>query len=91
MHLAHLRRLGARTELWFAGVFLQAQRAKYIPGSLWQYAGRTTLARAYGLPFASVAMSLLVELLAAALAGVVGSPLIFGAWGAAGSAIVRRG
>jgi len=43
--LAILRGLGVRTRLRWAGVMFQAQLAKYIPGTVWQYAGRAALAR----------------------------------------------
>src|ERR1700757_4295307 len=38
--LVILRGLGVRTHLRYAGIFFQAQLGKYIPGSVWQYAGR---------------------------------------------------
>jgi uncharacterized membrane protein YbhN (UPF0104 family) len=86
--LAILRRLDVRTELWFVGIFFQAQLAKYIPGSVWQYAGRTTLARASGLPVRAVAVSLPAELLASALAAAAMSLLVLGWWGLAAAAVV---
>ena len=83
--LAILRRLGVKTESWFAGIFLQAQVSKYIPGSLWQYAGRATLARASGLALRPVALSIPIELIAAALAGAASSLLFLGVWGIPGT------
>jgi glycosyltransferase 2 family protein len=63
-----------------AGVFLQAQLAKYIPGSVWQYAGRATLARAYGAPVAGVARSLAIEVVAAVIGAGIFIELLLGWW-----------
>jgi glycosyltransferase 2 family protein len=86
--LTILRRLRVDVRSWHVGVFLQAQLGKYIPGSVWQYAGRATLGRAYGLPLRAVAVSLPIELVASALAGAAGSLLLLGGWGAAGALLV---
>jgi glycosyltransferase 2 family protein len=86
--LAILRRLRVDVRPWHVGVFLQAQLGKYIPGSVWQYAGRATLARAYGLPWRAVAVSLPIELVASALAGAAGSLLLLGGWGAASALLL---
>ena len=86
--LAILRWLRVDVRSWHVGIFLQAQLGKYIPGSIWQYAGRVTLARAYGLPWRAVAVSLPIELAASALAGAAGSLLLLGGWGAAGALLV---
>src|SRR5262245_30080714 len=40
--------LGVKPRLRWAGLFFQAQLGKYIPGSVWQYAGRAAAARANG-------------------------------------------
>jgi glycosyltransferase 2 family protein len=66
--LVILRRLGANVLSRWTPIFFQAQLAKYIPGTLWQYAGRITLARARGLPTRVVARSLPIEL-GASIAG----------------------
>jgi uncharacterized membrane protein YbhN (UPF0104 family) len=96
--LAILRRLGTSTRSRWVGVFFQAQLGKYIPGSLWQYAGRTALARAHQIPVRTVAISLPVEFAGSMLAAAVFSLLIFGWWGAvaipvvllAGGSVLRR-
>jgi uncharacterized membrane protein YbhN (UPF0104 family) len=86
--LAILRRLGAETEPWFIAIFFQAQLSKYIPGSLWQYVGRVTLAQSHGLPIRAVAVSLPIELIALMPAGAALSLLLLGWWGAAGAILV---
>jgi uncharacterized membrane protein YbhN (UPF0104 family) len=80
-----LRRLGAVPQRGWAGIFLQAQLGKYVPGSLWQYAGRTGLARAYGLPMRLVAKSLPIELCATTYAAASFSTLLLGWWGVLGT------
>jgi uncharacterized membrane protein YbhN (UPF0104 family) len=79
--LSILRRLGVDTQRRWSAVFFQAQLAKYIPGTLWQYAGRATLARAQGIPVRAVGVSLPIELAALALGAAAMSPLLFGWWG----------
>lgn len=79
--LAILRRFGVETRLRWAGVFFQAQLSKYIPGAIWQYAGRAALGPAHGIPARVVAMSLPVEVGAAALAAGATAPLLLGWWG----------
>ena len=80
--LAILRWLGASTRTRWVGVFFQAQLGKYIPGSLWQYAGRTALARAHQIPVRPVAISLPVEFVGSTFGAAVLSLLIFGWLGA---------
>jgi hypothetical protein len=54
-------------------VFLQSQLGKYVPGSVWQYAGRVGLARARGVGARLTMISLGVEVGASATAaGIVG-------------------
>jgi glycosyltransferase 2 family protein len=84
--LSILRNLGVRTQPRWAGVFLQAQIAKYIPGSLWQYANRAALARSHGIPMRPVGISLPIELGATTLAAAIVSLSLLGRWGAAGAA-----
>jgi glycosyltransferase 2 family protein len=85
--LAILRRLGASTRACWVGVFFQAQLGKYIPGSLWQYAGRTALARAHQIPIRPVALSLPIELLGSMLAAGAMSFFVLG-WLGAVAAVV---
>jgi glycosyltransferase 2 family protein len=98
--LAILRWLGAATRARWIGLFFQAQLGKYIPGSLWQYAGRAALARANQIPVRPVALSLPVEFVGSMFAAAVLSVLILGWWGATavpvallagGIALRRRG
>jgi hypothetical protein len=62
---------------------LSAQLGKYIPGSIWQYAGRAAMARSKGLPVRSVAMSLPIEFAASAVAAAATGAFLLGWWGAA--------
>jgi uncharacterized membrane protein YbhN (UPF0104 family) len=79
--LSILRGLGVGTRRAWAGIYLQAQLGKYVPGVLWQYAGRGALARTHGLPVPLVARSLPVELAAATYAAAVLCALLIGWWG----------
>jgi glycosyltransferase 2 family protein len=79
--LAILRRLGVETRPRWVGVFFQAQLSKYIPGAVWQYAGRATLGPAHGIPARAVAASIPVELGASVLAAAAAAPLLLGWWG----------
>jgi uncharacterized membrane protein YbhN (UPF0104 family) len=79
--LAILRSLGVQTRPRWAGVFFQAQLSKYIPGALWQYAGRAALGPAHGIPARAVGISIPVELGASALAAAATAPLLLGWWG----------
>lgn len=81
--LAILRSLGVRTEWRWVGLFFQAQLGKYIPGSVWQYAGRTAGARAYGIPVRPAAVSLPIEVGASATAAGATGAFLLGWWGAA--------
>jgi len=73
--------LGVRAELRWAGLFFKAQLGKYIPGSVWQYAGRAAGARAYGIPVRPVAVSLPIEFVASAIAAGSTAGLLLGWWG----------
>jgi hypothetical protein len=80
--LVILRGLGVRTERRWTGIFFQAQLGKYIPGSVWQYAGRAATARAHGIPVRPVAMSLPIEFAASAIAAGATGAFLLGWWGA---------
>jgi glycosyltransferase 2 family protein len=81
--LVILHDLGVRTQRRWAGLFFQAQLGKYIPGSIWQYAGRAAVARANGIPVRAVGVSLPVEFAASAAAAGSVVALLLGWWGAA--------
>lgn len=80
--LAILDALGVRPQLRWTGIFFQAQLGKYIPGSVWQYAGRAAVARSHGIPVRPVGVSLPVEFAASALAGGSMAAFLLGWWGA---------
>jgi len=80
--LAILDGLGVKPRLRWAGLFFQAQLGKYIPGSVWQYAGRAAVARTNGIPVRPVGVSLGVEFAAAAIAAGSMAGFLLGWWGA---------
>lgn len=79
--LVVLRRLGLSVRWPSAAIYLQAQLGKYVPGAVWQYASRGTMARAQGLPLRVVARSLPIELGATLCAGAAFALLVVGWWG----------
>jgi uncharacterized membrane protein YbhN (UPF0104 family) len=81
-----LRRLGSPVRWRSAAIYLQAQLGKYVPGGVWQYAGRGAMARGYGLPVRVVARSLPIELTATVCAGAAFACLAVGWWGAIAAA-----
>ena len=81
--LTILDTLGLRTQRRWLGLFFQAQLGKYIPGSVWQYAGRAAVARAQGIPVRQVGLSLPIEFAASGLAAGSTASLLLGWWGAA--------
>ena len=75
--------LGVTPRLRWAGLFFQAQLGKYIPGSVWQYAGRAAVARTNGIPVGPVGVSLAVEFAASAVAAGAMAGFLLGWWGVA--------
>jgi glycosyltransferase 2 family protein len=76
-----LRRLGVKVRQRWVGIFLETQIGKYIPGSVWHYAGRTALTRVEGVAVGTVAVSVAVELAASVFAGAVLASLVLGVAG----------
>ena len=64
-----LRRIGAPVP-HATRIFLQSQLGKYVPGSVWQYAGRVALAKAQGVGARQTMLSLGIEVGASAAAAV---------------------
>src|SRR5947207_3160533 len=60
--LVILLRLGSRPRVRWAAIVLQTELAKYVPGSVWNYAGRAALTRLEGVGVRIVALSITVEL-----------------------------
>ncbi len=81
--LAILEALGARTRWRWITLFFQSQLGKYIPGSVWQYAGRASAAHAHGVPVKPVGVSLPVEFTASGLAAGSMAAFFLGWWGGA--------
>jgi glycosyltransferase 2 family protein len=83
-----LRLLGASPRPSSAAIYLQSQLGKYVPGSLWQYASRSTLATSRGIPLGVVLRSLPIELSSTAFVAAAFSMLLLGWWGLIGVATV---
>jgi glycosyltransferase 2 family protein len=96
-----LRRLGVVARPSWVGVWFKSQLGKYLPGSVWQYAGRVTLGRSRGVPvqagLASIAVEVVASIIAAGVIAALALPLAFAfaAWAAlallCGAAYVVRG
>lgn len=66
-----------RAWIW---LYFRAQLGKYLPGGVWQYAGRAALLRVRGVPLSSATLSLVVEFVAgSAAAGLIGL-VVFEPW-----------
>jgi glycosyltransferase 2 family protein len=79
-----LRRLGIAPRRRWAGIYMQAQLGKYIPGSVWQYAGRAALARGEGISLRALTVSLTVELAGSVTAAALVTSLLGGVLAIAG-------
>lgn len=70
-----LRRLRVPATARWITLFFKSQLGKYIPGSVWQYAGRVGLGRRYGLPIqtgvAAIGVEVVASSVAAGLAGLL--------------------
>jgi glycosyltransferase 2 family protein len=77
-----LRRLGTRAPLSWMTLFFKSQLGKYLPGSVWQYAGRVGLAHNRGVSIQRALLSVVGEIVYSAVAAAAASSLILG-WGAA--------
>jgi glycosyltransferase 2 family protein len=73
-----LRRLGTPAPLSWISLFFKSQLGKYLPGSVWQYAGRIGLARKGGVPLQRAVVSVAAEIGYSALAAAAASSLILG-------------
>jgi len=56
-----LRRLGTQAPISWMTLFFKSQLAKYLPGSVWQYAGRVGLAHGRGVPVQRALVSVAAE------------------------------
>jgi uncharacterized membrane protein YbhN (UPF0104 family) len=86
-----LRRLGTRAPLSWITLFFKSQLAKYLPGSVWQYAGRVGLAHNRGVPIQPALLSVVAEVAYSAIAAAITASLIFGSVTAAGVFVVLAG
>ena len=79
-----LRRLGTPAPLSWITLFFKSQLGKYLPGSVWQYAGRVGLARNRGVPMQRALVSVAAEIGYSAVAAAGAASLILGWIAAAG-------
>jgi uncharacterized membrane protein YbhN (UPF0104 family) len=79
-----LRRLGTSAPLSWITLFFKSQLAKYLPGSVWQYAGRVGLAHNRGVPIQPALLSVVAEIGYSAVAAAAAASLILGWVAAAG-------
>lgn len=82
-----LRRLGTPAPWSWVGLFFKSQLGKYLPGSVWQYAGRVGLARNRGVPMQRALASVIAEVALSAIAAAVAASLVLGEVAAAGVVI----
>jgi hypothetical protein len=73
-----LRRLGTSAPLSWITLFFKSQLAKYLPGSVWQYAGRVGLAHNRGVPIQPALLSVVGEIGYSAIAAGAVASLILG-------------
>jgi glycosyltransferase 2 family protein len=79
-----LRRLGTPASISWITLFFKSQLGKYLPGSVWQYAGRVGLARNRGVPVQTALISVAAEIGYSAVAAAAAASLILGWIAAAG-------
>jgi hypothetical protein len=79
-----LRRLGTQAPLSWMTLFFKSQLAKYLPGSVWQYAGRVGLAHGRGVTVQRALVSVAAEIGYSALSAAAAASLILGSIAAAG-------
>jgi uncharacterized membrane protein YbhN (UPF0104 family) len=85
-----LRRLGTPAPFSWIGLFFKSQLGKYLPGSVWQYAGRVSLARSRGVPIQRALVSVFAEIAFSAVAAAAAASLILG-WAATAAAFAGLG
>lgn len=80
-----LRRLGTPAPFSWIGLFFKSQLGKYLPGSVWQYAGRVGLAHSRGVPVQRGFVSIAAEIAYSAVAAAAASSLVLGSLPAVGA------
>jgi glycosyltransferase 2 family protein len=79
-----LRRLGTPARLSWVTIFFKSQLGKYLPGSVWQYAGRVGFAGSRGVPVRIAVASIAAEVVYSAIAAAAASSWVLGSVVAAG-------
>jgi glycosyltransferase 2 family protein len=83
-----LRLLGDEPRPRWVAIFVEAQIGKYIPGSVWHYAGRAALAGVEGLRVRATTVSVSIELAASVIGAAVVGALVAGMPAFAAAAVV---
>jgi uncharacterized membrane protein YbhN (UPF0104 family) len=86
--LVLLRRLGTSAPLSWITIFFKSQLGKYLPGSVWQYAGRVAFAHNRGVPVQRGLVSVAAEIAYSALSAAAVASFILGSIAAAAVFIV---
>jgi uncharacterized membrane protein YbhN (UPF0104 family) len=72
-----LRWLGVEAPLRWVVLYFRAQMGKYLPGGVWQYAGRAALLNVRNVRLSTATLSLAIEFVAGAVAaGIVGAAVL---------------
>jgi uncharacterized membrane protein YbhN (UPF0104 family) len=82
-----LRRFRIAVSLYWLTVFFKSQLGKYLPGSVWQYAGRVGIARRHGLGLGVGLASIGVEIAASSIAAAAAGLLVLDAKDAAAALV----
>jgi hypothetical protein len=78
--LVVLDRLGVAAHARQLTLFFKSQLGKYIPGSVWQYAGRLGLGRAEAIPAKVGLASIAIETAASLVAALIVGSLVLSLW-----------
>jgi glycosyltransferase 2 family protein len=79
-----LRRLGVNASAGWVGMFFTSQLGKYLPGSVWQYAGRVGLAKRRGVTVQTALASIVAEVVFSSVAAGLLGLLVAPGWVALG-------
>src|SRR5262249_28404417 len=72
-----LRWLGVAAPLGWVALYSRAPLGKYLPGGVWQYAGRAALLNVRSVRLSTATLSLAIEFVAGAIAaGIVGAAVL---------------
>lgn len=75
-----LHRLGIQVRPMQLALFFKSQLGKYVPGSVWQYAGRVGLGRGHEIPANVGLASIAVEVAASLAVALIAGSLVLSVW-----------